>query len=142
MATTNSTSDTAPKQPQWYWLSEDPEGLHVEKVIENKLTILQYNPPTGWQPYSEKINEWLERGLSYMKKSNNIVDDCELRMGLFLPLINGQLDYSWSDMAIDFCNGIVMIDRRNYVNINAMKQYDKYNTKPSKQVKRERKFIS
>jgi hypothetical protein len=141
MATNNSASDDTSTQPQWYWLSGGPEGFHMDDDFNHEMSVMKYNPPAGWQPYSEKINEWLERGLSYMKKSRNIRNGCVLRIGLSLPLINGRFDYSWSDMAVDFCNGIVMIDSSNYVNINEMKQYDRYNAKKCKQVKRERTFI-
>ncbi|CAF0802085.1 unnamed protein product [Adineta steineri] len=126
MAADNSTSNDVPTEPKWYWLSNEPEGVFkVDHNTGDYLATFDCNPPPGWQSYSKEVNGWLERALSFMEKSQIFEEKYILRMGLFLPMIKGKLDYSWSDQAVDFCNGIVMIDSDNYVNINEMKQYNK-----------------
>ncbi|CAF4200139.1 unnamed protein product, partial [Adineta steineri] len=138
MAADNSTSADVPTEPQWYWVFNESEMvLKVDRHTGGYLPIFDRNVPLGWQSYSKEVNGWLERALSFMEKSQIFEEKYILRMGLFLPMIKGKLDYSWSDQAVDFCNGIVMIDSDNYVNINEMKQCNNYDATKCRQVKRE-----
>jgi len=142
MASNNSTTNCTLPQPQWYWLSDQPQDHIAHEVFDGgKVPVTKRQASPVWQAYSKQSNEWLEHGLSLMKQSRGQSGGYGLRIGAFCPLVNGRLEGAIGDMCVDFCNGIVTVDESHYVNINEMKQYRKHDVKRWRQVKREREYF-